>query len=239
MPVPGLRSFVFFGLLGVLGCAACVGRTVTPQLTAPLPTAAERAVILRDAWQTILREREAREVSVAAVQDEEAAQDVLARMPRVSLASGGTATLAEAIHLLLSGTDYSYEYESGVDPFQPVATYMTHQRLDDAVASLVQPLGYTVEVTPLQRRLRITPLQTRTWRVAEAPRDEAFWEEVRERVTTLLRGEDERLVLRPGTVRIDRTSQTVRVSAAAARLENVTAYLTRLSIRDSLEEETP
>jgi hypothetical protein len=77
------------------------------------------------------------------------------------------------------------------------------------------------------------------WRVAESPRDEAFWEEVRERVTTLLRDEDERLVLRPGTVRIDRADQTVRVSAAAARLENVAAYLTHLSIRDPLEEERP
>ena len=107
------------------------------------------------------------------------------------------------------------------------------------MASLVRPLGYTVEVTPLRRRLRIAPLRTRTWRVAAAPRDEAFWEEVRERVTTLLRGADERLVLRPGTVRIDRAGQTVRVSAAAARLDNVTAYLTRLGARDPIEEERP
>src|SRR5262245_4925895 len=60
MPVPELHSLVFFGLLGVLGCAACAGRTVPTQLTAPLPTAAERAVILQEAWQTILREQEAR-----------------------------------------------------------------------------------------------------------------------------------------------------------------------------------
>jgi len=64
------------------------------------------------------RERAVREARSAAVQDEEASQDLLARMPRVSLASGGTATLAEALHLLLSGTGYSCEYELGVDPLQ-------------------------------------------------------------------------------------------------------------------------
>jgi hypothetical protein len=228
-----------FGLLTVVGCAACAGRTAPPQRAAPLPTASERAVVLRDAWQTVLRERAEREAHVATVQEEEAAQDVLARMPHVSFASGGTATLAEATHLLLSGTGYSCEYESGVDPRQPVATYIAHQRLDDALASVVRPLGYTVEVAPLQRRLRIAPLQTRTWRVADAPRDEAFWEEVQERVTTLLHGEDGRLVLRAGAVRIDRDTQTIRISAAAARLEDVAAYLTRLSTPERIQEETP
>ena len=194
----GGRRAVFLGLLSVVGCAACAGRTSPPSLTAPLPTATERAVVLHEAWETVLRARAAREARSAAVQDEEASQDLLARMPRVSLASGGTATLAEAMHLLLSGTGYSCEYEPGVDPLQPMATYIAHQRLDDAVASVVRPLGYTVEVAPLQRRLRIAPLQTRTWRVAAAPRDEAFWAEVRERVTTLLHGEDERLVFRAG-----------------------------------------
>ena len=174
MRMPGFRYFVRFGLLGVAGCAACAGRTVPPQRAAPLPTATERAVVLRDAWQTVLRERAEREARIATVQEEDAAQDVLARMPRVSFASGGTATLAEATHLLLSGTGYSCEYESGVDPRQPVATYIAHQRLDDALASVVRPLGYTVEVAPLQRRLRIAPLQTRTWRVADAPRDDSW-----------------------------------------------------------------
>jgi len=101
MPAPGLRCAVFLGLLSVVGCAACAGRTVAPQLAAPPPTATERAVVLREAWQTVLRERAAREARITTVQDEEAAQDILARMPRVSLASGGTATLAEAMHLLL------------------------------------------------------------------------------------------------------------------------------------------
>jgi len=239
MPAPGFRCAVFLGLLSVVGCAACAGRTVAPQFAAPPPTATERAVVLRAAWQTMLRERAAREERIATVQEEEAAQDLLARMPRVSLASGGTATLAEAMHLLLSGTGYSCEYEPGVDPLQPVATYIAHQRLDDAVASVVRPLGYTVEVAPLQRRLRLAPVQTRTWRVADAPRDEAFWAAVRERVTTLLHGEDERLVLRPGAVQIDREAQTVRVSAAAARIEDVAAYLTRLSTPGMTQKETP
>lgn len=239
MRTPGFRYSVFFGLLGVVGCAACAGRTAPPQRAAPLPTPTERAIVLREAWQTVLRERAQREARVVTVQEEEAAQDVLARMPRVSFASGGTATLAEATHLLLSGTGYSCEYESGVDPLQPVATYIAHQRLDDAMASVVRPLGYTVEVAPLQRRLRIAPLQTRTWRVADAPRDEAFWEEVQERVTTLLHGEDARLVLRASAVRIDQDTQTVRISAAAARLEDVAAYLTRLSTPERIQEETP
>ena len=239
MPVPEFRCAVFLGLLSVVGCAACTGRTVAHPLTAPLPTATERGVVLREAWQTVLRERAAREARITTVQEEEAAQDVLARMPRVSLASGGTATLAEATHLLLSGTGYSCEYESGVDPLQPVATYIAHQRLDDALASVVRPLGYTVEVAPLQRRLRIAPLHTRTWRVADAPRDEAFWAEVQERVTTLLHAEDGRLVLRAGAVRIDRDTQTIRISAAAARLEDAAVYLTRLSTTERIQEETP
>jgi len=195
--------------------------------------------VLREAWQTLLRERAAREERIATVQDEEASQDLLARMPRVSLASGGTATLAEAMHLLLSGTGYSCEYEPGVDPLQPVATYIAHQRLDDAVVSIVRPLGYTVEVALLHRRLRIAPVQTRTWRVANAPHDEAFWAAVRERVTTVLRGEEERLVLRPGAVQIDRDAQTIRVSAAAARIADVAAYLTRLSTPGVTPEESP
>jgi hypothetical protein len=194
---------------------------------------------VREAWQTVLRERAAREARIAAVQDEEASQDLLARMPRVSLASGGTATLAEALHLLLSGTGYSCEYEPGVDPFQPVATYIAHQRLDDAVASVVRPLGYTVEVAPLQRRLRIAPAQTRTWHVAAAPHDDALWAEIRQRVTIVLRGGDERLVLRPGTVQIDRDAQTVRVSAAVARIADVAASLTRLSASGIATEEAP
>lgn len=233
------RRAVFLGLLSVVGCAACAGRTPPPSLTPPLPTATERAVVLREAWRTVLRERAAREAHSAAVQDEEASQDLLARMPRVSLASGGTATLAEAVHLVLSGTGYSCEYEPGVDPLQPVATYIAHQRLDDAVASVVRPLGYTVEVAPLQRRLRIAPLQTRTWRVAAAPDDEAVWAEVRERVTMVLRGQDERLVLRPGAVQIDRDAQTVRVSAAAARIADVAASLTRLNTSGISAQEAP
>lgn len=160
-------------------------------------------------------------------------------MPRVSLASGGTATLAEAVHLVLSGTGYSCEYEPGVDPLQRVATYVAHQRLDDAVTSVVRPLGYTVEVAPLQRRLRVAPLQTRTWHVAVAPHDEALWAEVRDRVTMVLRGEDGRLVLRPGAVQIDRDAQTVRVSAAAARIADVAAALTRLSVSGIAAEEAP
>jgi hypothetical protein len=120
-----------------------------------------------------------------------------------------------------------------------VATYIAHQRLDDALASVVRPLGYTVEVAPLQRRLRIAPLQTRTWRVADAPRDEVFWGEVQERVMKLLHGEDGRVVLRAGAVRIDRDTQTIRISAAAARLEDVAAYLTRLSTPERIQEETP
>jgi hypothetical protein len=75
--------------------------------------------------------------------------------------------------------------------------------------------------------------------VADAPRDEAFWEEVQERITTLLHGEDGRLVLRAGAVRIDRDTQTIRISAAAARLADVTAYLTRLSTPERNQEETP
>lgn len=239
MHTPGCRRTVFLGLLSVVGCAACAGRMPPRVLPPPLPTATERAVVVREAWQTVLRERAAREARSAAVHDEEASQDLLARMPRVSLASGGTATLAEAVHLLLSGTGYSCEYEPGVDPLQRVATYIAHQRLDDAVASVVRPLGYTVEVAPLQRRLRVAPLQTRTWQVAVAPHDEAVWAEVRERVTTVLRGEDERLVLRPGAVQIDRDAQTVRVSAAAARITDVAAALTRLSVSGIAAEEVP
>jgi hypothetical protein len=239
MPAPGLRCAVFLGLLSVFGCAACAGRTVAPRLAAPLPTATERAVVLREAWQTVLRERAAREARLTTVQEEEAAQDLLARMPRVSFTAGGTVTLTEAIHLLLSGTGYSCEYEPGVDPLRPVATYLSQQRLDDAVASVVRPLGYTVEVAPLHRRLRIAPVQTHTWRVADAPHDEAFWAAVRDRVTALLRGEDERLVVRPGAVQIDREAQTVRVSAAAARIEDVAAYLTRLSTPELTKKETP
>lgn len=239
MQTPGYRRAVFLGLLSVVGCAACTGRTPPPALPLPLPTATERAVVVREAWQTVLRERAAREALSAAVQDEEASQDLLARMPRVSLASGGTATLAEALHLLLSGTGYSCEYEPGVDPLQRVATYLAHQRLDDAVASVVRPLGYTVEVAPLQRRLRIAPMQTRTWQVTAAPNDEAVWAEVRERVTTVLRGDDERLVLRPGAVQIDRDAQTVRVSAAAARIADVAAALTHLNTSGIRAQEAP
>jgi hypothetical protein len=195
--------------------------------------------MLREAWQTVIQERAAREARMTAVQDEEASQDVLARMPHVSLASSGTATLAEALHLLLSGSGYSCEYEPGVDPLLPVATYIAHQRLDDAVASVIKPLGYTVEVAPLQRRLRIAPVQTQTWRVAVAPQDEVSWAEVRERVTTVLRGEDEHLVLRPGAVQIDRAAQTVRVSAATARVANVAASLARFSIPELSAQEVP
>ena len=236
MQTPGLYGFVFFS---VVTWTACAGHTPPPILPPPVPTATERAVLLRDAWQTVLRERAVREARSAAVQDEEASQDLLARMPRVSLASGGTATLAEALHLLLSGTGYSCEYAPGVDPLQSVATYIAHQRLDDAVASVVRPLGYTIEVAPLQRRLRIAPAQTRTWQVAAAPDDEAVWAEVQERVTTVLRGEDARLVLRPGAVQIDRDAQTVRVSAAAARIADVAVALTRFSASGLATEEAP
>ena len=134
---------------------------------------------------------------------------------------------------------YPCEYEPGVDPLQSVATYIAHQRLDDAVASMVRPLGYTIEVALLQRRLRIAPAQTRTWHVAVAPDDDALWTEVQERVTTVLRGEDARLVLRPGAVQIDRDAQTVRVSAATARIADVAAALTRLSASGSATEEVP
>ncbi len=239
MQTPGLCSFVFVSFVSMVTCTACAGRTPPPLLPPPVPTATERAVMLREAWQTVLRERAAREARSAAVQDEEASQDLLAHMPRVSLASGGTATLAEALHLLLSGTGYSCEYAPGVDPLQPVAAYITHQRLDDAVASVVQPLGHTVEIAPLQRRLRIAPAQTRTWHVAAAPDDEALWAEVQERVTRVLRGDDAPLVLRPGAVQIDRDAQTVRVSAAVARIADVAAALTRLSASSIATEEAP
>jgi plasmid stability protein len=94
-------------------------------------------------------------------------------------------------------------------------------------------------VAPLARRVRITPVQTRTWRVAAAPHDEVVWAEVRERVTTVLRGEDHHLVLRPGAVRIDRDAQTIRISAAAARIADVAASLTRLRTPGPIQEETP
>ena len=78
---PGLCGVVFFS---VVAWTACAGHTPPPTLPPPVPTATERAVMLREAWQAVLRERAVREARSAAVQDEEASQDLLALMPRVS-----------------------------------------------------------------------------------------------------------------------------------------------------------
>jgi len=231
-------------LSGLLTCmafvpAACAHRVTPPALVARSSTWSEREVAVRQTWDELLRARAARDATAAPVQAQEAALDIVRQMPRVSVNTGGAVPLAEAVDLLLTGTGYSVEYEPSVDVRRPVAAYVAHQRLDEALATVVHPLRYTVEVEPLPRRLRVATLQSRTWHLSTPATDEVFWAEVRQRLTTLVQSDGTRLQPRPGLVVIDRDAGVVTVSGPEHRMASVVAYMTQLTTSSTSPAEAP
>ena len=229
-------------VLGLLACwaAACTSHgpvTRGDPLAYSPPSWAEREATVRQSWAALLRRREEREQALTRIQAEEAAQDMLRQMPRVSLTSGGHATLGETVMLLLAGTGYSVEYEPDVDLQIPVATYIAYQPLHEALATVVQPLGYHVRVDPLKRKLKIASLVSRTWRLPAASSDDAVWTRLENELHQLVDGVDSLARRGRGSVIVDRDHRVISVSAPLSRMEEVETFLARYGVERVVQEE--
>lgn len=203
------------------------------------PTWRERQLALRQTWDRLIDERTAREAQVVQDQEVEARDDALRRLPYVSLAAGGQTTLAEAVSLLLTGTPYSVVYGPAVEPGLQLASYITHQRLDRAMATLVHPLGYRVTVDPLDRQVHIDAVVTRHWSLPGLPTtDQRFWTQLEADLKRLVQGESAEAVS-PGFVSLNPSAGEVTVSASVLRMPLIEAHMRHVTAVAAHKEGQP
>jgi hypothetical protein len=189
------------------------------------PTWRERQLALRQTWDRLIAERTARETQVVRDQEVEAREDALRQLPYVSLAAGGQTSLAEAVSLLLTATPYSVVYGPAVEPGVQLASHITHQRLDRAMATLVHPLGYRVTVDALERQVHIDAMLTRQWSLPALPATEQrFWTQLEEDLKRLVHGEPGEPTS-PGFVSLNPSAGKVTVSALVLRMPLVETHI--------------
>jgi hypothetical protein len=157
-------------------------------------------------------------------------------LPYVSLTTGGQTTLAEALTVLLTDFPYTVVYGPYVEPTIALATYISHQRLDRALATLVHPLGYAVTVEPTDREIHIDALVTRHWTVPPRPvTDAQFWTHLQAALRVLVHGEaDARR--EPGTIVANAEAGEVTVSARVPRMPLIEAHMRPLAAVTTPEE---
>lgn len=230
---------VFLILLAVIAGCGVNRRPIVVQPLAYQPaTWQERHLALRQTWDTLVAERSARERRAAQDQDTELRQDAFRQLPYVSLAASNQTTLAEAISVLLAALPYTVVYGPQVEVTTSLASHITHQRLDRAVATLVHPLGYQVTVEPTRREIHITAMLTRRWAVPPSPAtDGTFWTRLGTDLRALVHGESEADPA-PGSVVLDPTVGGVTVSARVPRMPLVEAHMQHV-LAVSVPEESP
>lgn len=223
-------------ILLLTGCSPGRRSVVLPTSAFHPPSWQERALAMRHTWETLVAERTAREQHATVDQEAEAYTDALRQLPVVSLTTGGQTTLAEALALLLTDLPYTVVYGPYVEPATTLATYIAHQRLDRAVATLVHPLGYAVTVEPTTREIHIDALVTRHWTVPPHPvTDPQFWTRLRDTLQVLVHGEaDTRR--EPGTIVANPEVGEVTVSARVPRMALIEAHMRPLAAMRTPEE---
>jgi hypothetical protein len=203
------------------------------------PTWRERQLALRQTWDRLIAERTARETQVVQDQQVEARDDALRQLPYVSLAAGGQTTLAEAVSLLLTGTPYSVVYGPYVEPSVQLASYIAHQRLDRALATLVHPLGYRVTMDPLDRQVQIDAMLTRQWSLPGLPAtDQRLWTTLEADLKRLVHGESSESAS-PGFVSLNPSGGEVTVSARVPRMPLVETHMRHVAAMVAHEEPQP
>lgn len=231
-----MRGYICIVLLLVTGCG--IGSrpaTVTVPSYQP-PSWQERQLALRQMWETLVAERSAREHRAAIDQAEEAKEDAFRQLPSVSLTTGSQTTLAEAITVLLADLPYTVVYGSYVEPTLMLSTFISHQRLDRAMATLVHPLGYQVTVDPTQREILIDAMATRHWALSPRPAtDTRFWTQLTETLRAMVH--DERGIrTAPGYVVVNPEVGEVTVSARVPRIPLIEAHMRPLAVATTEEE---
>ena len=225
------------GLLILLVTGCGIGRP--PVVVSPVyqpPSWQERQLALRQTWDTLVAERSARERRAALDHAAEAEADAFRQLPYVSLTTGGQTTLAEAIAVLL--TDLPYTVVSGpyVEPTLTLTTYISHQRLDHAMATLVHPLGYHVTMDPTHREIHIDAMATRHWAVSPRPAtDTQFWTQLTETLQTLVHEEDGSRTS-PGYVVVNPEAGEVTVFARVLRMPLIETHMRPLAVATTEEE---
>jgi hypothetical protein len=234
-----MAPLCFMVMIVVTGCG--VGRrpeVVTASAYRP-PSWQERSLALRQTWETLVAARSAREQQATDDQVAEARVDALRQLPYVSLTAGVQTTLAEALTVLLTDLPYTVVYGPYVEPTIALATYISHQRLDRAMATLVHPLGYAVTVDPTAREIHIDALVTRHWAVPPRPvTDAQFWTHLREALQVLVHGEVGS-PREPGAVVANPEAGEVTVSARVPRMPLIEAHMRHLATVTTSEEASP
>ena len=200
------------------------------------PSWQERQLALRQTWEALVAERSAREQQAARDQAAEAEADAVRQLPAVSLATNGEATLAEALTVLLTDLPYTVVYGPYVEPTRAVNAYISHQRLDQAMTTLVHPLGYAVRVDPREREIHVEAMATRHWAVSPRPAtDMRFWTQLTETLQDLVH--DERGArTAPGYVVVNPEAGDVTVSARVPRMPAIEAHMRSLAVATTGEE---
>lgn len=228
------RHLVFCTLL--TGCGFGARPVIVMPPPYQPPSWQERQLALRHTWETLVAERSVRAQRAARDQAMEVEADATRQLPAVSLATNGETTLAEAVTVLLTDLPYTIVYGPYVDPARPLTAYISHQRLDRAMAILVYPLGYAVTVDLLRRDIHIEAMATRHWDVAPRPAtDTRFWTQLTDTLQELVH--DERGVpTAPGYVVVNREAGEVTVSARVPRIPAIEAHMRPLAVATTGEE---
>ena len=226
-----------YGLLFLLVTGCGIGRP--PVVASPVyqpPSWQERQLALRQTWATLVAERSAREHHATRDQAAEAEDDAFRQLPSVSLTTGGQTTLAEAIAVLLTDLPYTVVYGPYVEPTLTLSAYISHQRLDRAVATVVHPLGYLVAMDPTRREIHIDAMATRHWAVSPRPAtDPQFWPQLTETLQTLVHDEGGSRTA-PGFVVVNPDVGEVTVSARVPRMPLIEAHMRPLAVATTEEE---
>ena len=223
-------------LLLVTGCGYAARPVMVMEPFYQPPSWQERQLALRQTWETLVAERSAREQRAARDQAVEAEEDAVRQFPVVSLATNGETTLAEAIAVLLTDLPYTVVYGPYVEPTLALTAYISHQRLDRAMATLVHPLGYRATVEPTQREIHIEAMATRHWAVAPQPAtDTQFWTELTETLRELVHNE-RGVPTAPGYVVVNPEAGEVTISARVPRMPLIEAHMRPLAVASTGEE---
>jgi len=225
-----------FCLLLLTGCGFSARPVIVMEPPYHPPSWQERQLALRQTWETLVAERSAREQRAARDQALEAEADAVRQLPVVSLATNGETTLAEAVAVLLTDLPYTVVYGPYVEPTRALTSYISHQRLDRAMATLVHPLGYQATVEPTQREIHIDAMATRYWAVSPRPAtDVRFWTALTETLRALVHDEPGAPTA-PGYVVVNPEVGAVTVSARVPRMPAIEAHMRPLAVTATPEE---
>lgn len=231
-----MRRHICIVLLLVTGCGIGSRPATVMVPSYQPPSWQERQLALRQTWETLVAERSAREHRAAIDQVEEAKADAFRQLPSVSLTTGSQTTLAEAITVLLADLPYTVVYGSYVEPTLVLTTFISHQRLDRAMATLVHPLGYQVTVDPTQREIHIDAMATRHWTLPpQSATDTRFWTQLTETLRAMVHDETGTRPA-PGCVAVNPEVGEVIVSARVPRIPLIEAHMRPLAVATTEEE---